>query len=493
MPENNFIKSDELKKIAHGQAVVEARQALDNDCRVLSVSATASVRPSEIFAGEARYAGKVRFDCLILNDGKVECMQVIAEFSDKIVSPDITVGMNVRLVPDVINCEANADGSSVKLVAVVDTRAFAAVRSESVCVTEPDDGIYIEKCAIDYCTVVAEQTETAYITDSLPDVKVVEILCATSRAVVTSAESAENAVKVSGAVYTAVIARTSDDLVASYKIVTPYVKSVSAQGAFDGNIAYATAAVTDSVATLVTDGDESRIDLSVTLMLDVTAVNGAQTEAACDVFCACNEIETVTTDVIACAVEPQTTIVDTVDGQITLGSDRLAADNVLCVTNTFCTLSSVDTENGRVSVEGLTGGDIVYYNAEKNAVDAIAFRLPFSMPLGLHTDAQSVTASATVTDVSVRVRRESVFDIKVEIAFTLGLSTCRTVTLVESVKRGAEIPRPDATVIVHIAKPGETLWQAAKALCCSPERVIEQNDATSPFAGGERLINFCGK
>ena len=48
MPENNKIKSDEICAIARGQAVVEARQMLDGDCRVLSAAAVADVRPSEV-------------------------------------------------------------------------------------------------------------------------------------------------------------------------------------------------------------------------------------------------------------------------------------------------------------------------------------------------------------------------------------------------------------------------------------------------------------
>ena len=139
------------------------------------------------------------------------------------------------------------------------------------------------------------------------------------------------------------------------------------------------------------------------------------------------------------------------------------------------------------------GGDIVYYNAEKNAVDSLSFRLPFSMPLSVHTDAKNAHVTACVTDVAVRVRRESVFDIKAEIAFTVMSSTPQSCRIIESVGMGEAIPRPDASVIIHIAKAGETLWQAAKALCCSPERVEQQNDATAPYAGGERLVNFCSK
>lgn len=491
MSENIKIKSDEISTLARGQAVVEARSKLENECRILSASCSAVTVPSEVFAGEARYMGKVNFDCLVLVDNRIECVSTVAEFSDKITAPEIAAGMNVTLVPEVVNIEASIEGDTLKAVAVVDTSATAAVGNEYNCLAEPDDGIYAEKRTVNYCTVCAEQSESVYITDSVSAAKITDIICTSSRAVVTGAESAEGEVKVSGAVYTNIVVRTDDDTVTTSKVVTPFVKSISALGVSEGNIAFATASITEASATLV-EGD-NRIDIAITMNIGVTAVDCRQTEAVADVFCADNEIEPKTAEAKCCAVEPMVTVIDTVDGQIPIPADKLAADNVLCVTGTFCNLSSATVTDKRVTVEGLVGGDIIYYNAEKNDVDTIAFRLPFSMPLSAHTDAQDVSATATVTDVTVRIRRESVFDIKAEVAFTLRFTSGSSCTVVESVGIGAAIERPNASVIVHIAKAGETLWQAAKALCCSPERVQQQNDAPAPYSGGERLINFCNK
>ncbi len=491
MSENIKIKSDEIVYAARGQAVVEARQPLESECRILSVTASASTMPSEVFAGEARYAGKVRFDCIVLIDGRIDCISSVAEFSDKIVSPAIASGSAVTLMPEVINVEASADGGTLKAVAVVDTVAVTTKSDEYSCLAEPDDGIYAEKRTVEYCTVCAEQAESVYVTDSVGAAKITDILCATSRAVVTGAEAASGEVKVTGTVYSDAIVRTDDDMVSSVRIVTPFVKSISAFGANDGNTAFAVANVTDTAATLVSE--ENRIELAVTMTVNVTAVDCRTVEAVTDVFCADYEIQPKTAYAACCTASPLVTVTDAVDGQIPIAEDRLAADNVLCVTGVSCTLSNVSVQDKRVIAEGLVGGDIVYYNAEKNAYDTVAFRLPFSMPLSAHVDAQDVTATAVVTDVSVRIRRESVFDIKAEVAFTLRASSKAECEFVESVGIGAPIPRPDASVIVHIAKQGETLWQAAKALCCSPERVLQQNEATAPFAGGERLINFCNK
>ncbi len=491
MPEIINIKSDEFKRIAGGQAVVEARQQPERECRILSVSATAVTTPAEIFAGEIRYVGKVTFDCIVLADGAIECLTTVSEFSDKITAQEIKAGMNVTLVPEVINTEASVEGGIIKTVAVIDTAALCAVGEERACMAEPDDGIYADRREIEYMTVCSEQSETVYVTDSVSVSKMTDVLCAFPKAVITGAEAGDGEVKVTGAVYTNVVMRTEDDTVTSVKVVTPFVKSISALGAREGNTAFASAAVTDGTATLA--AEENRLELSSTVTVNVTVLESKTANAVTDVFCSDNEIEQTTSAVVCQSVEPQITVADTVDGQIPIPDDKPAADNVLCVTGTFCTVSDAKIEDKRVVTEGLIGGDIVYYNAEKNVYDTLAFRLPFSMPLAVHTDAQNVYATAAVTDVSVRVRRESVFDIKAEVMFTLRLSSECECTFVESVKLGEPLARPDATVIVHIAKPGETLWQAAKALCCSPESVERQNEATAPYNGGERLINFCGK
>lgn len=488
MPETNSIKSDEFISVARGQAVVEARQSAEGECRILSAAANVTTSVSEVFTGEVRYTGKVRFDCLILTGGRTECVSAVAEFSDKIASSSIVGGMKIMLSPEVINCEATSDGGAIKLVAVIDTDALAVAHHGCDCISDTGDGIYSENSEIGYCSVIAEQSETVYVTDSIT-VKPCEIVCVTSKAVVTAVDVGDGDVKISGAVYSNVITR-ADDLIASNRIVTPFVKSAAALGADPACTAYADVCAVDSVAAI---NDEGKLELSVTLAIDAVVFAHRTAQTVTDVFCADSVLETETSEILCCSVEPQQTVTDAVDGQVTLAPERLAADNVLCVANTVCSIGDVRIDGGKVNVEGLVGGDVVYYNAEKNAVDTLSFRLPFSMPLSLHTDATEVRARATVTDVTVKIRRESVFDIKAEVAFTVRASSCKTVPAVVSVVRGEAIPAPDATVIVHIAKPGETLWQAAKALCCSPERVAEQNDCQAPFAGGERLVNFCIK
>lgn len=492
MSESVILKSDAIKLIARGQAVVEARQD-GIDAKVLSVSASVYARPTEIFAGEARYSGKVRFDTLVYADGKIECISSVAEFSDKITSPDITAAMTPVIVAEIANVEAVKSDGVLKTVAVVDTALYAGARCEAECAGSLEDGIFAETKTVEYMTVVCEATDTAYISDSVSDVKAVEVVGTSSRVVVTGEECADGEIKISGAVYTDVILKSDDGLINSQRLITPFVKSASAPGVTGECTAFCSCTVADSAATFEAEEEGGRLELAITLQMDVKAAARTTAETVTDVFCVDSELDTTANEVVICSLEPLTTVIDTVDGQLKLDKEKDPADSVLCVTGSFCRISDARVENGRVYAEGLVGGDIIYYNAEKNNVDCVAFRLPFSMPLSVTTDGDKVDISAAVTEVKVRIRRESVFDIKAEVAFNVRSCRCETVRLIKSVSRGEQISRPDATVVVHIARPGETLWQAARALGCSPDRVNAQNEATAPYRGSERLVNFCGK
>lgn len=493
MSENCIIKSDEIAKIASGQAVVEARQALGFDCRVLSVSAGVYAMPGEVFAGEARYSGKVKFDCIVIRDDKPECVSAVAEFTDKISSSEITAATVPVLMPEVINAEAQVVDGMLKAIAVVDSALYGVKRCSTECAGELENGVYAEKTELEYDTVVSEATDTAYISDSMSDVKTGEVMYTSSTPALTKVECGSGEVTISGAVYTDIIVKTEDGLIASYRMVTPFIKSASAPDVTEDCRAQAVCQIADSAVTLVTDDVDNRIDLSLTLRMDVKAVKRNSATVNTDVFSADYELDTETIEAEICRHDPVACAIDAVDGQVTLEADKGGADNVLCVGASSCRITAAEVKNGRVNAEGLVCGDIVYYNAEKNAVDCMAFKLPFSAPLSVTTEAAEADIQATVTEVAVKVRRGSVFDIKAEIAFCVTAKTCEKVKFVKSVSCGEPIARPNATVIVHIAKAGETLWQAAKALGCSPELVREQNAAVPPYKGGERLVNFNAK
>lgn len=490
MSDKILIESDDYGKVASSQAVVESAVRYDGEsARVLSATATAFVRPGELFTGEARYLGRVLFNVAALVDGKVEFFTTVAEFSDKITSSAIVTGMVPYITCEVIECDSKAEPGAIKLTAVLNIDLYAAVHC-AVEAVEGFDGAFTDTQTIECSSVVAQPCETAYITDTIPNIKAESAKGVVSRAVVSGVACTDNEISISGAVYSTVVVQGDDGLPAVYRAVTPFVKSVGAPGVSADCTAVAKASVSESSVALVENEDSKSLELAVTLETCSAVFKRQKHTVAADAFSPDCELQLKSGN-IKSADSRCVTVFDSIDGQVPLDSDKPEADSVLFVGNTYCNISTAVIEDDRPFTEGVVGGDIVYYNAEKSVVESQPFRLPFAIPLSVDTNAKSIGVTGCVTDVSVRVRRESVFDVKAEVAFELVLSTADEYTVISDIACGAQGGDIPATVVVHVAKPGETLWQAAKAVRCDPELVAKQNpDANSPFAGGERLVCF---
>lgn len=487
---SDTVKNDVMSEVARGQAVVEARVECAGG-KLLSVNSAVTAAVSEVFVGEVRYSGRVRFDCLIDGENGVECVSGVADFSDHMTSSAVLAGMNPTITAKIINVDSTLDNGAIKLVAVVDTVATASCRRDFSVVKDIADGVYTENRELRYCSVLLEPHETLYVSDTVSGVNCSSVLFCSSHVVVSDVRCGNNEVAISGKAYTVVVVRGNDGLISSYRQITPIEKVLSAMGIREEHFSRCSCDVVDCNATAIDNGGEVSIEFTLTLNARAIVYENGTTVVATDAFSSDNKLEMTIDEVETCEVYPSSCVSDSVDGQIVLDGDRLAADTVLCVTNTACSTENCWVENGRVFCEGVVSGDIVYYNAEKNAVDSVPFSLPYSMPLNVDTEGVSVEVFGAVTNTTVKIRRESVFDIKNEVVFNVYSSSFRKVKAVSGITVGEPIDKPSSTVVVHIASEGETLWQAAKALGGSPEQVEKQNAVKPPYAKGDRLINFC--
>ena len=129
-PVYDVVRLSSRKRIASAQTVAEARLLPAPGtviARVLSITAETKVGASEVFAGEARYGGRVDFTVLFVDvDGKNHTVTHSAEFSDKIESPRIGAGMQASFSGEVLDTDVvNVSSSEIKLAAVVEIRLDA--------------------------------------------------------------------------------------------------------------------------------------------------------------------------------------------------------------------------------------------------------------------------------------------------------------------------------------------------------------------------------
>lgn len=496
-PVYDVVRLSSRKKIASAQAVAEARLLPAPGtviARVLSITAASRVGASEVFAGEARYGGRVDFTVLFVDvDGKNHSITHSTDFSDKIESPLVTADMKADFTSEVLDTDVvNVSSGEIKLAAVVEIRLDADT-SEEIRYLTGGTGVYSDGEEIEYCVFKAGGTGTANLSSTIQDVKITDILASEYRAVVTTRTAATDSITVNGLIIGDILGETEDGLAASYRTEIPFSEEFAADGARAGDVVLARACVCGTPR-IESDEDGSAIISDYELTVNYAVYGEEKTEIVSDVFSATNELMVTSESATVCRPRLNVTLTDRVEGSVTLEVNMPIADNILGMTAQRVTVSNaVASADDEMLVEGVVSGNVIYYCAEANSENSVAVELPFSLKIsvpGLQED-DEVYARGTVISTTLKIRRGNEIDVRAEVAFEVCAAGSTTKCVITDLTEGEARIIPSSAISVHVAAKGETLWDVAKATGSTPELVMLQNpDLELPLKGGERVIVY---
>jgi hypothetical protein len=212
-----------------------------------------------------------------------------------------------------------------------------------------------------------------------------------------------------------------------------------------------------------------------------------------DAFSATHELNLEFAKKEITCVKQGVTLCDRVEGNVTLDANMPIVDNILTVTALALNVTNALSGDGEVLVEGIVSGNVIYYSAEANSKNSVAIELPFSLKLNASEvqDDDEINAWGEVTAVNAKIRRGNEIDIRADVAIETEVSRKSEVNVVCAVNQGEMREVRTCAYSMHIAKSDETLWETAKALCTTPEVIMEQNgEITLPFKGGEKVIIY---
>lgn len=497
-PVYDVVRLSSRKKVASAQAVTEARLLPAPGtviARVLSITATSKVGASEVFAGEARYGGRVDFTVLFVDvDGKNHSITHSAEFSDKIESPLVTADMKADFTSEVLDTDVvNVSSGEIKLAAVVEIRLDADESVEIRYLSSGGAGVYGSGEELEYSVYKAGGTGTANLSSTIADVKIVDILACEYRAIVTTRTAGMDSVTINGLIIGDILGETEDGLAASYRTEIPFSEEFAADGASAGDIVIARACVSGTPR-IETDDDGSAIISDYKLTIVYAVYGEAKTEVVSDVFSATHELLVTSESATVCKPRLNTTVTDRVEGSVMLEVNMPIADNILGMTAQRVTVTNAAAAaDDEMLVEGVVGGNVIYYCAEANSENSVAVELPFSLKVavpGLKED-DEVYARGEVISASLKIRRGNEIDVRAEVAFEVCAAASSTKCVITELTEGEARIIPTAAISVHVARPGESLWDVAKATGTTPEAVMAQNpDLELPLKGGERVIVY---
>jgi len=490
------IRPDCLHRVGTGQAVVEARlapMAGTGFAKILSINCSATTSLTDVFKGEARYGGRVNF-CVIYADeeGKTEAVEYAADFTDKVVADSIENGMKAMVTSHILDTDTvSVSLEEVKIAAVVEVFVEGLIQGEVKFVATPAEGIYSREEEVEYSKLTASGEDSFVITDDVKLTRCARVLAVSASPVTRKISCGVDTVMFDCVLHANIVYLSEDGVLRQLTHLTPFAQEAAAGGASPNDIAMGEIKVRTARGEL-TGSENLRLDYNLSAPFFVFGEGLAAPVTS--VFCVGNELEMMGEKVALTRMKGMINFDDRVEGSATLDVSMPAADIVLAASGTGMSVSAATVQGDKITVEGVAGVNIVYYNASLNAKNAVSVELPFSLTYPSRCEeGDTVFASGRITNVSVKIRRGNEMDIKAEISLSAAVSSKTTKFVLTELNKGEARALPTTAFSIYVAKADEDLWDLARALECDPEVIRAQNpDLMLPLAGGERVMVYRG-
>jgi len=478
------------KKICSSQIVVETRlipPANVGISKILAITSDVTATTTEVFSQEARVSGRVNFKLLYLSqDNENKNLDCNVDFSDRINDENIQSGKPIikAKILDAKVIDFSAD--EVKLSAVVEIELYDQRATRTKYLTKGNDNIYTHEHKVEYTSLVAT-IDDMFSVETEEDIMCEQILTYDTAVCVKNFETQMDEIKIAGEFILRAVVVASDGI-KSIEIYCPFINESRADGVRSDNI------VDCCVNIVSTEIEITQGKLKVCYKGNVRGYVYAQQSmnAVCDAFSVANELNKQLSNINYDVAKGCFSIVDDVDGSITLDNNMPIADNILAAAGTNIHLANVYAQDGKIVAEGMVSTNLVYYSSEANAVNSVKAEIPFVLEKNAPiSENNEVFAEGYITRISHRVRRGNELSVKAEICLIVSVCEHRSVEIITSLVEGEEIPVPTSAISLHIARPNESLWEVAKALSTTPELVLVQNPNLSlPLMGGERIVAY---
>ncbi len=481
-----------LQKLCSGQVVAEAKIVPPHGeelTKILGVSAVADVITTEVFTGEARIKGKVDFRVLYSGNNGDRCLTYRTEFTDKIVDDAITGGRPCAIARVLDTDIVSATEGEIRLASVVETELFGQISKRIKYLVKGGDEIYLGESKVGYTKVLCEVDGKTEVTAESA-INADKIECVESRICVNKTTASTDMAIIEGEIVSDVV-YSLDGNMGHVMLTTPYTFEAEADGCLSGANVFVKAYIDDEKATIV-EGEENTVVISYEISFCGCASEERTLQYVADAFSVHNELNKTTEKVEFAVAKHCLCFQDEASGSVTLEAGLPIVDSIITPIGSSVLITSAYATDGKVTIEGLVRTNIIYFSGESNSSSSVSVELPFSIfkPLDVKED-DLVYATGHVLGIFTKIRRGNEIDVRADLRLTVCVSEKQCVDIITEMSEGERIEAPTAAIAMHIAAKKETLWDAAKALCVTPETITEQNpELTFPLTGGESIVCF---
>lgn len=164
-------------------------------------------------------------------------------------------------------------------------------------------------------------------------------------------------------------------------------------------------------------------------------------------------------------------------------------EELLCAAAPYVSDLSISSSDG-LGINGLVTATIVF--ADENGIKTQRCEMPFSTTVASEFDCRdSFLPEVKIIGLSARVRNANEIEVTAELYASIRGTNSHEINLISDIEAVGEKPEAEYAISLYIVKPGEDVWDVAKALCTDEDKIFRLNPELSlPLKGGEKVIVY---
>ncbi len=485
MTENKTVNSN-TKEILSSIIFGESCDFNIGDGRTVCVTANAAVANVEALNNELRVSVKTEFTAVYQTaEGEFETKKGYAESVRSLIKEGVKPSTCAVVNACVTECDVSPSGSnataSVELSGWFlkeNTLEYLGSELENVhCLTK---GVKVENIA---CLKDSRLTLTHSNEARLP---IKKILDCSNCAIVTNVYPSAGLFQIDGELTTRIAAITDNNQFLTQVFSHPFSTEISEEFCRADSVIDVDSTIIKNELTL-TDGDPRVFIADTELCFRYTVTEQMEIAGVTDCYSTQNELQLKTSTAVLDECFCYRTVRDK-------ASSTVKTDGVVnelgCVICPTVSAVAVNIENG-LSVEGLILATVLF-DDENNVCTAKTVEIPFLTEVSKDYECGAgLIPSVTVLNVNARLRTSTEIEVTAEFSATVRGISAKETTLVSAIEIGAPKEEDDFAISLYIVKPGETLWDVAKALNSDEDTIMKLNeDVNVPLKGGEKILLY---
>jgi hypothetical protein len=463
---------------------------------VLAITAVCRPDICEFVAGEARVSGAVLFTALVSDTGgALHTVEKSADFSERIADKSITPGLTPIVSADIIDADAGAvSPGELKLTATAELQICAAVGESVNGLSSAGDEVFTQKEPLALSAMSGAADGSFTVSEEKEDrEKPGRVLLSECGALITGVTAGADSVLCEGVLITTVTAETGDNGVRTLIFPTDFREEISCPGAALGDNAEAEASVVSCGVSIAETDDGALFKIDADIRVRAATYSREEREIVTDAFSLSHDLDITGESFNTVNLTFGKTYNEKIDGSAALGADMPYIDGVLAVCAGRLNIVKAVCGDGEIKLEGLLNCSVIYWNRETDGKNSVQVEIPYSLSLPAKdvTPAHTVSARGVITDLSARGKRGTEVDVNAAVRFRVHAFRAETGYCVKDIALGAERSGDYSAIAVHVARPGESLWDVAKSLCTTPELILKFNpELKVPIVGNERILVY---